>query len=183
MSKPSSGHFSGTTGANILRRENNNISLNREITTAYEGMDFREHPVKNYSATSINKIRTKVASRTANKDEYRKLQQHRRLANRRKAGVREFWRQERERLNHNQKGTRNWNPTQIREIKAGKTPKLDKQPIQGHHTYSVKRFPHLANKGVLIYPVTFHEHLYECHGGNFKNDLPSNTYKHMKKDF
>lgn len=137
MSKPSSGHFSGTTGANHAKHDKDisSISVNKSDST--NSLDFREHPVKNYSSTSIKKIRSKVDSRTATRNEYKKLEQSRRLANRRKAGVREFWRQERERLRNNQKGTRNWSAEQIRDIKAGRTPKLNGKPLQSHHTYTV----------------------------------------------
>lgn len=183
MSKPSSGHFSGTTGSALAKFSQDEPKAYVNKTNSASSLDFREHPVKNYSSTSINKIRSKVNSRTATKNEYRKLEQNRRLANRRKKGVREFWRQERERLNNNKKGTRNWSASQMNDIRAGRIPKFNSQPLQGHHTYTVKKYPHLANKGQLIYPVTFYEHLYGCHGGNFKNDLPDNTYKSIRKDF
>lgn len=183
MSKPSSGHFSGTTGANHAKHDKDisSISVNKSDST--NSLDFREHPVKNYSSTSIKKIRSKVDSRTATRNEYKKLEQSRRLANRRKAGVREFWRQERERLRNNQKGTRNWSAEQIRDIKAGRTPKLNGKPLQSHHTYTVNKYPHLANKGQIIYPVTFDEHFYGFHNGNFKNSLPGKPYPNFKKQF
>jgi len=33
------------------------------------------------------------------------------------------------------------------------------KPIQGHHTFSVSKYPHLAGKGEGIYPATDNEHL------------------------
>ena len=36
-------------------------------------------------------------------------------------------------------------------------PKFDDKPIEEHHTYSSLQFPHLANKGEVIYPVTRNE--------------------------
>lgn len=183
MSKPSSGHFSGTTGANHANHTQAIQAAPAIKSTSKDDLDYREHPVKNYSSTSINKIRNKVASRTATKNEYKKLEQNRRLSNRRKAGVREFWRQERERLRNNQKGTRNWSAEQIRDIKAGRTPKLNGKPMQSHHTYAVSKYPHLANKGKIIYPVTYDEHFYGFHNGNFKTSLPGKPYPNFKPQF
>lgn len=44
--------------------------------------------------------------------------------------------------------------------------------IAGHHTYSASKYPHLADKGEVIYPATFNEHLNKWHGKNFKNSYP-----------
>lgn len=183
MSKPSSGHFSGTTGAIHAKHNQDVLATSSTKTDSKYDLDYREHPVKNYRSTSINKIRDKVISRTATKNEYKKLEQNRRLANRRKSGIREFWRQERERLKNNQKGTRNWSAEQIHDIKAGRTPKLNGKSLQSHHIYAVNKYPHLANKGRIIYPVTFDEHFYGFHNGNFKNSLPGKPFPNFQKQF
>ena len=61
---------------------------------------------------------------------------------------------------------------ELKDILNGKTPKHNGKPIQGHHAYSVSQYPHLANKGEVIYPVTPNEHFNGWHGGNYKNSLP-----------
>ena len=33
--------------------------------------------------------------------------------------------------------------------------------MHAHHTYSVKKYPHLANRGEIIFPTTFQEHLHD----------------------
>lgn len=43
--------------------------------------------------------------------------------------------------------------------------------MQGHHSYSASQYPHLANKGEIIYPATPNEHFNGWHGGNWKNSL------------
>lgn len=53
--------------------------------------------------------------------------------------------------------------------------------MQGHHTYSVSHYPHLAGNHKVIYPVSFEEHLYEWHGGNFKNSLPGKPFKRKRR--
>lgn len=35
----------------------------------------------------------------------------------------------------------------------------------------MSQYPHLANKGEVIYPITLNEHFNGWHGGNFKNSL------------
>ena len=44
--------------------------------------------------------------------------------------------------------------------------------LDSHHTYSVAKYPHLANRGELIYPATKYEHRQGWHGGNMRNSLP-----------
>lgn len=55
--------------------------------------------------------------------------------------------------------------------------------MQAHHTYSVNKYPHLAKEGHLIYPVTFDEHFYGFHNGNFRNSLPGKPYPNYKEQF
>lgn len=44
----------------------------------------------------------------------------------------------------------------------------NEKPIQGHHTFSVSKYPHLAGKGEGIYPATNNEHLNGWHGGTIQ---------------
>ena len=44
--------------------------------------------------------------------------------------------------------------------------------MQGHHSYSVSKYPHLADCGEVIFPTTRNEHLNGWHGGNYKNSMP-----------
>ena len=39
-------------------------------------------------------------------------------------------------------------------------------------SYSASQYPHLANKGEVIYSATPNEHFKGWHGGNWKNSLP-----------
>ena len=72
MSKPLSNHFHGTTGERkFLASQGQNGS--DIIKERVQGLDLREHPVKHKSTLSIKKIRQKVKERTANKEDYRKL--------------------------------------------------------------------------------------------------------------
>ena len=68
--------------------------------------------------------------------------------------------------------TRQWNSQQTEDILNGRRPKYNEKTIQGHHTYSASKYPHLANRAGVIFPVTFEEHLKGWHGGNFKNSKP-----------
>ena len=52
--------------------------------------------------------------------------------------------------------------------------------IQGHHSYSVSKYPHLAGKSAIIYPATFNEHLNGWHGGNFKNSKSGRPIKDIR---
>lgn len=183
MSKPSSGHFSGTTGAkNAYNDMMSNRSASDIIAERTSGLDLREHPIKAKSKTPLKAINRKIHDRTATKNEYKKHYQASRLKDRRKDAVKTFWEDERERLAHNQPATRKWTPKQRDAILAGQRPKHDGRTIQGHHTYSVSKYPHLAGKSAIIYPATFNEHLHGWHGGNFKNSEPGRPIK-IIKDF
>ncbi|WP_273834231.1 hypothetical protein [Guptibacillus sedimenti] len=83
-------------------------------------------------------------------------------------GVNDFWYQERQRIINNESPTRNWDQKQVSDILNGKKPKVDGKTVQGHHTFSASQYPHLANKGEIIYPATLNEHLNGWHGGNWK---------------
>jgi hypothetical protein len=51
-----------------------------------------------------------------------------------------------------------WSPKQKADILKGKRPKHSGKTIQGHHSYSVSKYPLLADKGEIIYTATFNEH-------------------------
>lgn len=181
MSKPNSGHFSGTTGA---KKVSNSIMSNQfESDIIFErtnGLDLTAHPVKNFSSTSLKTIKSKLNKRTASKEEYRKYNQNKRLSKRRSLGVEAFWKQERKRLKNNQTPTRNWSKEQRETILAGNRPKFNGKTMQGHHMFSVSTHPHLANKGNIIFPATYNEHKNGFHGGNFKNSLPGKPIRKIK---
>ena len=185
MSKPSSGYFAGTTGS---RNASKNISLdyNNNAIISTKGLDTREHPTK-YKQLSSKKqkaLREKLKKRTLSKDEYKRLDWNRRLSIRRKAGIDSFWEREAELITHNYPTTRNWSAKQIADILTGKRPKYNGTSMQSHHTYSVAKYPHLANIGSLIYPVTLHEHSARWHGGNFRNSLPGRPVnRSVNEDF
>ena len=180
MSKAISNHFHGTTG----EREFQNTQEQYEddiIKDRVHGLDLREHPVKHKSSLSIKEIKRRINNRTATIEDYRKYDRMKRLSDKRKAAVNDFWEAERERLQNNRRGTRNWTAEQRRIILDGGRPKIDGKTMQGHHTYSVSLYPHLAGNHRVIYPVSFKEHLYEWHGGNFKNSLPGKPFKRKRR--
>ncbi|WP_443217508.1 hypothetical protein [Sporolactobacillus sp. CQH2019] len=45
---------------------------------------------------------------------------------------------------------------------SGKKPNFDGKPIVGD-SYSASKYPHLADKGDIIYPATYNEHLNGWH--------------------
>lgn len=53
-----------------------------------------------------------------------------------------------------------------------KKPKYNEQSIIGHHTYNAMNYPHISNRGELIYPVTSREHLRGWHGGSYSKNAP-----------
>lgn len=183
MSKPSSGHFQGTTGSNHSGSATfTNPSASDIIAERVKGLDLRPHPVKHFSDTSYVKIRQKVADRTATRDEYRKLQQGIRLNRRRREGPRRFLTQEAIRIKTGQKTTRNWSASQIQEIVSGSYPTYKRRKLEGHHSYSVAKYPHLANRHEVIYPATHHEHIQGWHGGNTRNSMPGKPIR-LIEDF
>ncbi|MFJ5963811.1 hypothetical protein [Bacillus sp. NPDC093026] len=50
--------------------------------------------------------------------------------------------------------TRDWTNEQIQEILKGNKPQYNGHSIIGHLTYIAMNYPHICNKGELIYPVT-----------------------------
>lgn len=177
MSKPTSGHFRGTTGERKF--SNTPISEDAIIKERTKGLDLREHPVKHKSSLSLKKIRAKRDARTATRDEYKKLDRMTRLDKKRKRAVKVFWRKERIRIKKGLPLTRNWTAEQRSDILRKKTPKINGKSMQGHHTYSVNKYPHLAGNHNIIFPVSFEEHLYYWHGGKFKNSSPGRPFKRL----
>ncbi|EJO5349380.1 hypothetical protein NRP93_003556, partial [Clostridium botulinum] len=137
-------------------------------------LDLSEHQLinKQLSSKKMSEIKNKINNRTATKVEYETYKWNKKFSKRRREGVKQFWNQERERIINGESTTRNWSAEQIEHILNGKTPKYNGKPIQGHHSYSASKYPHLADKGEIIYPVTPNEHLKGWHGGNFKNSKP-----------
>lgn len=170
MSKASSGHFTGTNGERrISSTEGSNSDI---IASRVKGFDLREHPIKYKSKTSFAKIKQKVDSRSATKEEYKKLYQKQRLNDKRREAVKQFWSKERERIIAGQKTTRAWSAEQIKDILSGHAPKFNGKTMEGHHTYSVSKYPHLAGYSEVIFPVTHNEHFYGWHGGSYYKSLP-----------
>lgn len=180
MSKSLSNHFHGTTGERRFFASRGQ-SEGDIIQSRVQELDLREHPVKYKSTLSRRKIKEKIDNRTASKDDYKKYSSLTRLAKRRKKGVNEFWKQERRRIKKGEPTTRNWTAEQRNDILHNRIPKVNGKSMQGHHSYSVSRYPHLANKGEVIFPATFEEHLYVWHGGNFKNNLPGRPFTRKRK--
>jgi len=177
MSKGKSGLFGGTVGANEAV-----LSVGQVIIASrVKGLDLREHPRKSLSVKQRKLIKEKIDNRTATPSEYNQYMSDKRFSERRKTGVNEFWKQERRRIKEGKATTREWSDVQSEAILRGFRPKYDGKTIQGHHTYSASRYPHLANRGEVIFPVTFDEHLYGWHGGVFKNSLPGKPISYTKK--
>ena len=136
--------------------------------------------LKVLSNKEMKEVSKKNDQRTATMEEYKNYSMTLRMNKNRKAAVEVFWVNERLRLISGEAPTRNWTHQQIQEILSGHKPKHKGKTIQGHHTYSVRKYPQLASKYEVIYPVTFEEHLYEWHGGSFKNSLPGRPIKRKK---
>ena len=182
MSKPCSGHFKGTNGFNSLR---NKTSTNtNEYATM--GLDLRAHPskYKQFNSKKRKEYKAKEASRTLTREEFKRKEWQRRLNIRRKAGIDSFWDHEKYLIANNLHTTRNWSASQRLDILNNKRPKYKNVTMQSHHIYSVAAYPHLANKGSLIYPATHHEHLHRWHGGNYHTSSPGKPINHsIKEDF
>lgn len=169
MSKGISGLFAGTAGMRATE-----LQLAPDlIASRVKGLDLREHPrEKSLTAKQRRAIADKIRNRTATRTEYQQYASDIRFLNRRQTGVRQFWREEKARILNGQQPTREWSASQRQTILQNNRPKYNGRTLQGHHTYSASKYPHLANQGAVIFPVTFDEHLYGWHGGNFKNSLP-----------
>ncbi|MSD83013.1 hypothetical protein GKC32_01300 [Lactobacillus curvatus] len=144
------------------------------IADRTKGLDLNPHSTqqKQLSAKKMKELKSKIDNRTIKKVEYDQYIWNKKFAKHRASGVDDFWYQERQRILNIETPTRNWNQEQINDILNGKKPKVDGKTVQGHHSYSASQYPHLANKGEVIYPATFDEHFYGWHGGNWKDSLP-----------
>ena len=182
MSKPSSGHFIGTAGSNSTFKILSQKDYKSVIITP-KGIDLREHPTKykQMSSKKLKSLREKEANRTLTKAEYKHKEWQCRLSARRKEAITQFWKNERKRIKQNLPTTRNWSAEQRQAILSGKQPKYKGKTISSHHTYSVAKYPHLANRKELIYPATFYEHVHGWHGGNTKRSLPGVPIKMIKE--
>lgn len=169
MPKPPSGLFIGTKGEIAFHGDAENIIASRTV-----GLDLQEHPTnqKQLSAKVKRSITQKIRNRTATREEYELYMWDKRFGKRRRNGIKNYWKQERNRLERGERGTRNWSSAQRADILAGKIPKFNGRVIQAHHTYSARKYPHLANLGAVIYPATHYEHHMGWHGGNYRNSLP-----------
>ncbi|MHA6531857.1 hypothetical protein ACX1DY_16050, partial [Paenibacillus sp. BAC0078] len=138
------------------------------------GLDLtpKSSPYKQLGNKTKKRLEDKVKNRTITKEEWRRLEWNKRLASRRDEGVENFWDQERARIRNGEPTTREWSDEQIIDILNNKAPTLDGKTITGHHTYSVSKYPHLADKGEIIYPATIKEHLKRWHGGSYRKSLP-----------
>ena len=91
MSKPSSNHFSGTTGSkNASKLMSRNSDRSIIITPKY--LSLREHPTKykQLSSTKLKTLREKEANRTLTKEEYKHKEWQRRLSARREEAITQF---------------------------------------------------------------------------------------------
>lgn len=169
MSKPESGLFEGTSGIDDFYGNAENIIADR-----VKGLDLTPHPIqqKQLSAKQKARIKSKIEARTATREEYERYEWNKRLDQRRKAGIDEFWKNEKRLLELGDDTTRNWSEEQKHAILNNRKPTFNNQTMQSHHTYSVSQYPHLANVGGVIYPATPNEHLKGWHGGNYKKSKP-----------
>ncbi|MFI8707923.1 hypothetical protein ACIGHG_12735 [Bacillus sp. NPDC077411] len=151
------------------------------IADRTKGLDLNPHPIqqKQLSAKKRKELRAKIENRTITKAEYEQYIWDKKFAKHRASGVDAFWYQERQRILNNETPTRNWNQEQLNDILNGKKPKVDGKTVQGHHSYSASQYPHLANKGEIIYPATPSEHFKGWHGRNWKNSLPGKPINPM----
>ncbi|WP_413784658.1 T7SS effector LXG polymorphic toxin [Bacillus safensis] len=149
------------------------------IAERTKGLDLKKHPIqrKQLSAKKMKELKDKFENRTITKLEYENYRWNKKFAKHRNTGVNEFWYQERQRILNKEGPTRNWDKQQLSDILNGKKPKVDGKTVQGHHSYSASQYPHLANKGEIIYPATPNEHFNGWHGGNWKNSLPGERIK------
>lgn len=173
MSKPDSGHFRGTSGSNNSLKNLSQPTKSRAIILS-EDYDTREHPTKykQMSTKKLKLLREKVQNRTITREEYKRLNWQIRLTARRNKAIKEFWEKEKSLIKNGLPTTRNWSAQQTLEILAGRKPKFKGKPMSSHHKYSVTKYPHLANRPELIFPVTIYEHFFGWHGGNTRNSLP-----------
>ncbi len=181
MSKPTSGLFKNTIGFR-MHPAHDFSRLESRILEQQEKERIVPHPTKRKQMSSKRKktLRTKIKNRTITKAEYKDLEWNRRLSLRRNKGIVKFWYHEKQRLNAGLPGTRNWTEAQKRDILNNKRPSFKGKTLKSHHMFSVKEYPHLANRGDFIYPATDNEHFNGWHGGNYSKSLPGRQIKTIK---
>lgn len=182
MSKPISGHFSGTTGYTISNKISSQFPT-KHVKISSKTFDTREHPTKykQMSSKKLKALREKLNSRTITKSEYKRLSWQNRLTTRRNTAIKEFWKSEIRKIKLGLPTTRNWSAKQRQEILSGKRPTFKGKAMASHHLYSVSKYPHLANRKELIYPATVYEHIYGFHGGNTRKSLPGVPIRDIKE--
>ncbi len=181
MSKSTSGLFKNTKGFRSFIQ--NNYTPEEIIAHRAQNLDKKAHPLKYkiLSKKSISLLMQKIEDRNITKAEYILLQSNIRLADRRTRGVINFWKEEAKRIKHGAPTSRDWSEKQKNAILHREKPKYKGKIIYAHHTYSVKNYPHLADKHEIIYPATFKEHLLGWHGGNFKRSHAGRQIKIIKE--
>ncbi|MEK4005965.1 HNH endonuclease [Paenibacillus sp. FSL H3-0333] len=146
--------------------------INQRAKKAGLDLSPKSSPYKQLGYRTKKKFNKKVDNRTITKEEWKRLQWNKRLDSRRDEGVQKFWDQERARIRNGEQTTREWSQEQINDILNDKAPTFNGKTITGHHAYSVSKNPHLADKGEIIYPATFKEHLKRWHGNSYRKSLP-----------
>ncbi len=178
MSKPESGLFKGTGGSDDFYG-----NAEKVIAERVKGLDLNPHPInqKQLSAKQRARIRSKINNRTATREEYMRYEWDKRFSKRRSKGIRRFWLEERDRLQQGKSPTRDWSNEQINEIIENNSASYQSRPLEAHHTYSAKEFPHLANLGAVIYPATHNEHLKGWHGGSYRKSKPGRRIRRIRE--
>ena len=163
----------------LVHNADYNQSTKEIMAERTKDLDTQEYPTKykQISAKEKARLSAKFQDRTITKEEYKILEWNKKISFKRQDAVNGFWDQEQVRLQNGENGTRNWSPQQKADILNGKRPTYNGKTIQGHHTYSVSKYPHLSGNSEVIYPTTFNEHLNGWHGGNFRNSLPGEPIK------
>lgn len=124
---------------------------------------------KKLSKKKLDELKKKIDNRTITKEEYEEYNWNRKIDKARAEGVRKFYQNEKEVLKNGEKGARNYTEKMKEEIINGKRPTFNGKPLEGHHKYSVEKYPNLAKEPTNIYPTTKDEHLHRWHGGNYRN--------------
>lgn len=171
------------TESGLVKKGTGNVLQTRKVSAGAEiiaqrvskaelNLTPKQVPYKSLNRAQQKIIKEKIEKRTVTKEEYKRYQWNNRFLKRRVAGVNQFWKQEKKRILYGKPTTRDWNAEQRQEILKGRKPQFDGQPIIGHHTYNAMNYPHVSNRGELIYPVTTREHLKGWHGGNYSKNAP-----------
>ncbi len=126
--------------------------------------------MKQLGSKKMNELKKKIDARTITKNEYTQYMWNKKMNEVRVTAVNDFWDMEVIRISEGTP-TRAWSESQIVEIMSGKKPTFNVKSLQGHHSYSVSQYPHLAGSHEVIWPATFNEHFSGWHGGNWRTSL------------